>query len=130
MPDKTTTDDGNVPSPRGGSTTVDPPGKTHRAPARTRRGPVGTVVHLLQHYSLLALLLASLVFYGTWSETSAVFNQAANFQNIAGSQSVLAVLTLGLLIPMVSGNLDLSIGSTAGCRPSPPPASTPTRRAR
>jgi ribose transport system permease protein len=114
MPDKTTTDDGNVPSPRGGSTSVDPPGKTHRAQAKTRRGPVGTVVHLLQHYSLLALLLASLVFYGTWSETSAVFNQAANFQNIAGSQSVLAVLTLGLLIPMVSGNLDLSIGSTAG----------------
>ena len=33
---------------------------------------------------------------------------------MAGSQAILAVLTLGLLIPMVSGNLDLSIGSTAG----------------
>ncbi len=43
-----------------------------------------------------------------------MFPTAANLQNIAGSQSVLAVLTLGLLIPMVAGNLDLSIGSTAG----------------
>lgn len=112
-PEKTAVSDGAVPAPRGGGAPPAAPA-SHRAPARHRRGPVSTVVHLLQHYSLLALLLASLVFYGTWSETSAVFNQAANFQNIAGSQSVLAVLTLGLLIPMVSGNLDLSIGSTAG----------------
>jgi len=83
-----------------------------QAPAR--RGPGAFVGHLLRQYSLVALLLASLVFYGTWSETAEVFNQAANFQNIAGSQSVLAVLTLGLLIPMISGNLDLSIGSIAG----------------
>ena len=72
------------------------------------------VGHLLRQYSLLALLIASIVFYTTWSKTSGVFPTVPNFQNIAGSQSVLAVLTLGLLIPMVSGNLDLSVGSTAG----------------
>jgi ribose transport system permease protein len=90
------------------------PASAPSAPQRRRRSPGGVAAHLLRQYSLLALLLASLVFYGTWSETADVFNQAANFQNIAGSQSVLAVLTLGLLIPMISGNLDLSIGSTAG----------------
>jgi ribose transport system permease protein len=85
------------------------------AQPRPGRRSVGAVaVGLLQRYSLLALLLLSLLAYGTWSRTADVFNQAANFQNIAGSQSVLAVLTLGLLIPMISGNLDLSIGSTAG----------------
>ncbi|MCW2608710.1 MAG: putative ribose transport system permease protein [Frankiales bacterium] len=84
------------------------------APARARRSPLSFVTGLLQRYSLLALLLASLVAYATWSKTGDVFTQAANFQNIAGSQSVLGVLTLGLLIPMISGNLDLSIGSTAG----------------
>ncbi|MCW2679586.1 MAG: putative ribose transport system permease protein [Frankiales bacterium] len=83
-------------------------------PARTRRGPAAFLMHLLRQYSLVALLLGSLLAYGTWDKTAEVFNQAANFQNIASSQSVLAVLTLGLLIPMISGNLDLSIGSTAG----------------
>lgn len=87
--------------------------KSHAAP-RARRGPLAFVLGLLQRYSLVALLLASVVAYGTWSKTSEVFLQGAVFQNITSSQSVLAVLTLGLLIPMISGNLDLSIGSTAG----------------
>jgi ribose transport system permease protein len=74
----------------------------------------GLVGRLLRQYSLLLLLVVSVGIYGTWSRTSDVFLTVPNFQNIASSQSVLAVLTLGLLIPMVSGNLDLSIGSTAG----------------
>ena len=91
------------------------PALTADAPApRTRRGPGAIAGGLLQRYSLVALLLASVVAYGTWSKTSEVFLQGAVFQNITSSQSVLAVLTLGLLIPMISGNLDLSIGSTAG----------------
>ena len=83
-------------------------------PPTRRRGPVDWAASFLRQYSLLVLLLGSLLAYGTWNQTAEVFNQAANFQNIAGSQSVLAVLTLGLLIPMISGNLDLSVGSTAG----------------
>jgi len=83
-------------------------------PGAPRRGAGTLAGDLLRQYSLLALLIASVVFYATWSKTSGVFPTVPNFQNIAGSQSVLAVLTLGLLIPMVSGNLDLSVGSTAG----------------
>ena len=79
-----------------------------------RRSAGGLAGDLLRQYSLLALLIASIVFYATWSRTSTPFPTVPNFQNVAGSQAVLAVLTLGLLIPMVSGNLDLSIGSTAG----------------
>ncbi len=85
------------------------------SPARRGRRSAGTVAgDLLRQYSLLALLIASIAFYATWSKTSTSFPTVADFQNIAGSQAVLAVLTLGLIIPMVSGNLDLSIGSTAG----------------
>lgn len=79
-----------------------------------RRGPGAVVLGLLGRYSLVALLLASVVFYGTWNKTGEVFLSAANFQNVGASQSVLAVLTLGLLMVMISGNLDLSVGSTAG----------------
>ena len=83
-------------------------------PTKSRRSPSHVVGDLLRQYSLVFLLLGSIVFYSTWSKTGSVFLTAADFQNISGSQAVLAVLTLGLLIPMVSGNLDLSIGSTAG----------------
>ncbi len=103
-----TTETTLVTSPAADVPTSPPPAR------RPRRGPAALAGDLLRQYSLLALLVASLVFYSTWDKTSSVFPTAANLQNIAGSQSVLAVLTLGLLIPMVAGNLDLSIGSTAG----------------
>lgn len=101
-----------VPAPRAEA----PPVATSApaTPARARRSPASYAFGLLRQYSLLALLLGSIAFYSTWSDTASVFNQTGVFQNIAASQSVLAVLTLGLLIPMISGNLDLSIGSTAG----------------
>ena len=105
-----------LPAPRtepAGASPAGPPAAAP-APAGPRRSPGGVLMHLLRQYSLVALLLASLAFYGLWERTGEVFMQTANFQNIAASQSVLAVLTLGLLIPMISGNLDLSIGSIAG----------------
>jgi ribose transport system permease protein len=40
------------------------------------------------------------------------FLTAANFQTILGSQTVLAILTLGLLFPLTAGDYDLSIAST------------------
>ncbi|TAL18999.1 MAG: ABC transporter permease [Frankiales bacterium] len=102
----------DVPAPRAEAPPVAPP--TAGAPARPRRNPSSYAFGFLRQYSLLVLLVASVVFYSTWNDTAGVFNQTGVFQNIAASQSVLAVLTLGLLIPMISGNLDLSIGSTAG----------------
>jgi len=77
--------------------------------AARRRG-----TSILQRYSLVALLGISIGVYGIWGKTSAVFLTAADFRNIASSQAVLVVLTLGLIIPMISGSLDLSIGNAAG----------------
>ncbi len=77
--------------------------------AARRRGTM-----ILQRYSLVALLGVSIGVYGIWGKTSAVFLSAADFRNIASSQAVLVVLTLGLIIPMISGSLDLSIGNAAG----------------
>ena len=50
---------------------------TGPAPARTRRGPGALAGHLLRQYSLVALLMASLVFYGTWSQTATVFEESS-----------------------------------------------------
>jgi ribose transport system permease protein len=68
----------------------------------------------LQRYSLVALLGISIAVYGIWGKNAAIFLGAADFRNIASSQAVLVVLTLGLIIPMTSGSIDLSIGNAAG----------------
>jgi ribose transport system permease protein len=43
-----------------------------------------------------------------------VFLTAANFETIFSSQAVLAVITLGLIVPLTAGDYDLSIASVAG----------------
>ncbi len=80
----------------------------------SRKKPRPGIGSILSRYSLVILLVASFIIYATWDKTGDVFTSTANLQNVAGSQAILAILTLGLIIPMVSGNLDLSIGSTAG----------------
>jgi ribose transport system permease protein len=69
---------------------------------------------LLPRYALPALLLASVLLYTFWGATSDVFATAENARNIVVSQSMLGVLTLGLLLPLVAGHLDLSVGNTVG----------------
>jgi ribose transport system permease protein len=43
-----------------------------------------------------------------------VFLTAANFETIFSSQAVLAVITLGLIVPLTAGDYDLSIASVTG----------------
>jgi ribose transport system permease protein len=42
------------------------------------------------------------------------FLSVANFSNIFGSQAVLFVLTLALLVPLTNGDIDLSVGALSG----------------
>src|SRR5690349_1510203 len=85
------------------------------APARAGRpGPGAVVLGLFQKYSLVVLLGLSVAIYGIWGKNPAIFLGAADIRNILSSQAVLVVLTLGLILPMTSGSLDLSIGNIAG----------------
>jgi ribose transport system permease protein len=56
-----------------------------------------------------ALLVAG---FGAWSPDR--FLSVANFSDIFGSQSVLFVLTLALLVPLTNGDIDLSVGALSG----------------
>jgi ribose transport system permease protein len=104
-----------APAGEGAAATPGGPGVAGGAPASgTMRAMRRRGTSLLQRYSLVALLGISIGVYGIWGKTSAVFLTAADFRNIASSQAVLVVLTLGLIIPMISGSLDLSIGNAAG----------------
>ena len=84
------------------------------APEHAHLGAGGWSLRIMKQYSLVFLLVASFVLYSTWGKTSSVFLTADNMRNMLASQAVIGVLTLGILVTMVSGNFDLSVGNIAG----------------
>ena len=81
---------------------------------RRRWTPGGLALRFSKQYSLVLLLVASFVLYSTWSKTSGVFLTADSLRVMVAGQAVIGVLTLGILVTMVSGNFDLSVGNIAG----------------
>ena len=76
-----------------------------------RRASRLKVGNILQRYALLGIWVLVIVLFGIREPST--FLTTANLQNILGSQAVLVLLTLGLIIPMTAGDYDLSIGSVA-----------------
>jgi ribose transport system permease protein len=68
-----------------------------------------SVPELGQRLALPAAWAVVIVLFGALEPDT--FLTAANFQTIFGSQAVLVVLTLGLLVPLAAGDYDLSIAS-------------------
>jgi ribose transport system permease protein len=66
-------------------------------------------VPLAQRLALPAVWLLVIALFGALEPDT--FLTSANFQTIFGSQAVLAVLTLGLLLPLTAGDYDLSVAS-------------------
>ncbi|MBV9096940.1 MAG: hypothetical protein JO079_02680, partial [Frankiaceae bacterium] len=86
-------------------------------PVVVRRAPSSVAsfgTEVLRRYSLVFLLVASFVLYSTWSKTSAVFLTGDSLRVMVAGQAVIGVLTLGILVTMVAGNFDLSVGNIAG----------------
>ena len=74
------------------------------APARRPRLNPGA---LIGRFGLVIAWLAAIAFFGLLEPD--IFLTEANFSTILGSQAVLVILTLGLLIPLTAGDYDLSI---------------------
>lgn len=84
-------------------------------PARSSTAAVGAFGgRVLRQYSLVFLLVASFVLYSTWGKTSSVFLTGDSLRVMVAGQAVIGVLTLGILVTMVAGNFDLSVGNIAG----------------
>ena len=67
---------------------------------------------LLQRYGLAVLFVIAAVIFSFMLPES--FPTLANIRNIAGSQSVLAIVSLAALPPLIAGQFDLSLGSVLG----------------
>jgi ribose transport system permease protein len=88
--------------------------ETATGPDRSRGFRTSSVVAWLERYALLVLLIMTIAFFSFWDPTAAIFPTADDFRNIVRSQTVLAVLALGVIVPLVCGQFDLSIGNVAG----------------
>jgi ribose transport system permease protein len=77
------------------------------APRRRR-----TSLDLAERFGLLALLVLVVVLFCAIKPDT--FATAQNFQNIAISQSVLAIAALALALPLVGGRFDVSVGNNMG----------------
>lgn len=66
--------------------------------------------NLFERFALIGVWVLVIIIFGILRPDS--FLTTANFSMILGSQSTLAILTLALIIPMITGNFDLSIAAT------------------
>jgi ribose transport system permease protein len=67
---------------------------------------------LLQRYAILVVWAAVILTFSVLRPET--FPTTANFQTIFGSQAVLVIVTLGLLVPLAAGEFDLSVGAVLG----------------
>lgn len=68
--------------------------------------------HALRDYGLLLSLLAIVAFF-QW-QTDGVLLQALNLTNLVLQNSYIVVMALGMLLVIVAGHIDLSVGSVCG----------------
>lgn len=67
-----------------------------------------------ERYALAVLFVATMLFFSFWSKTSGTFPTAANIKNVLGYQAVYGILALAIMVPLVCGEFDFSVGSLAG----------------
>jgi ribose transport system permease protein len=98
------------PSSAGGSAALPPsPVAPDAAAGRAARD---VALYAAQRYGLLVLFVLVVIGFSVLLPES--FPTLPNFRNIAGNQSVLAILTLAAIIPLICGHFDLSIGAGLG----------------
>ena len=66
--------------------------------------------HQLERFGLLLVWLAVIALFGALRPET--FMSWSNFSSIFGSEAVLVIVTLGLIIPLTAGDFDLSIAQT------------------
>lgn len=77
------------------------------APAGSRRRTRRSLLIQLERFGLLIAWIAIIALFGTLAPRT--FLTWVNFSSIFGSQAVLVIATLGLIIPLTAGDLDLSV---------------------
>jgi ribose transport system permease protein len=72
------------------------------------------LLHAGEAWALVAVTGVMVVFFSLYPETSDTFPTLANFKLLAGSQAIPMLLALAVLVPLVCGEIDLSVGAALG----------------
>lgn len=67
---------------------------------------------LIQRYALVFVWIGSVVLFGILRPET--FLTANNLSNILSTQAVLVIVTVGLILPLTAGDIDLSVAATLG----------------
>jgi ribose transport system permease protein len=84
--------------------------------APTPDGPSrGSSVGLfVERYALLMVFFGVMVFFSVWPKTAGAFGASSNFQNTLSNHAFVTILAMALLVPLLCGEFDLSVGQIAG----------------
>jgi D-xylose transport system permease protein len=84
---------------------------TQKVPSATEAGQAREAALPLRDFSMV---IALLLIWGFFWLTTPIFVSSRNLSNLAVEMSITAVLALGMLLIIITGNIDLSIGSGVG----------------
>lgn len=88
--------------------------QTRKVPPRGTGGRRDKFLAFIERYALVMLFAAVMLFFSFWSKTSSTFPTAANIRNVLGNQAVIGILSVAIVIPLVCGEFDFSVGPIAG----------------
>jgi ribose transport system permease protein len=69
---------------------------------------------LIEAYTVPALFVLVFLFFGTWGKTRRTFLTLENIQNVLGNQAIVGILALAIIVPLVCGEFDFSVGAIHG----------------
>ncbi|MGJ9423605.1 ABC transporter permease [Aeromicrobium sp. CF3.5] len=69
---------------------------------------------LAEKYALVAMFVVLCIVFSTLASTAETFPTSANIKNVLGSESVIAIAALALILPLTCGQFDLSVGAIIG----------------
>jgi ribose transport system permease protein len=72
------------------------------------------LLEFTERYALVVLFVATIIFFSVWSKTSSTFPHASNIKNVLGGEAYSGILALAIMIPLVCGEFDFSVGNSAG----------------
>lgn len=72
------------------------------------------ILDFIERYALVIAFAGMMLFFSFWSKTSATFPTSTNLKNVLGNQAVIGLLALAIIVPLVCGEFDFSVGSIAG----------------
>src|SRR6187431_2538221 len=91
------------------STAAAPPAK---AASESDKSPLDYLKHNFREFGMLITLVAIMVFFQYMTEGTLM--QPLNLTNLVLQNSYIVIMALGMLLVIVAGHIDLSVGSVAG----------------